>query len=210
MERLLTRLHSGEINLLVGTQMIAKGHDVHGVTLVGVVGADSALGLPDFRAAERVFQLLTQVSGRAGRGELPGRVLVQTYHPEHYAIQCAAAHDYAGFVAKELQYRAWMHYPPAAVLANVVVQGESMAEAAAWANALGRWFAATPFEKVRVLGPAAAPIARLKRIYRFHFVLKAERRDALSRALRALLAHAEAQAIPRRNLVLDVDAVHLM
>jgi primosomal protein N' (replication factor Y) len=210
MERLLTRLHSGEINLLVGTQMIAKGHDVHGVTLVGVVGADSALGLPDFRAAERVFQLLTQVSGRAGRGELPGRVLVQTYHPEHYAIQCAAAHDYAGFVAKELQYRAWMHYPPAAVLANVVVQGESMAEAAAWANALGRWFAATPFDKVRVLGPAAAPIARLKRIYRFHFVLKAERRDALSRALRALLAHAEAQAIPRRNLVLDVDAVHLM
>ena len=210
MERLLTRLHSGEINLLVGTQMIAKGHDVHGVTLVGVVGADSALGLPDFRAAERVFQLLTQVSGRAGRGELPGRVLVQTYHPEHYAIQCAAAHDYAGFVAKELQYRAWMHYPPAAVLANVVVQGESMAEAAAWANTLGRWFAATPFEKVRVLGPAAAPIARLKRIYRFHFVLKAERRDALSRALRALLAHAEAQAIPRRNLVLDVDAVHLM
>ena len=131
MERLLTRLHSGEINLLVGTQMIAKGHDVHGVTLVGVVGADSALGLPDFRAAERVFQLLTQVSGRAGRGELPGRVLVQTYHPEHYAIQCAATHDYRGFVAKELQFRRWMHYPPAAVLANVVVQGESMAEAAA-------------------------------------------------------------------------------
>jgi primosomal protein N' (replication factor Y) len=210
MERLLTRLHSGEINLLVGTQMIAKGHDIHGVTLVGVVGADSALGLPDFRAAERVFQLLTQVSGRAGRGELPGRVLVQTYHPEHYAIQCAAAHDYTGFVAKELQYRRWMHYPPAAVLANVVVQGESLAEAAAWANTLGRWFAATPFDNVRVLGPAAAPIARLKRIYRFHFVVKAERRDALSRALRALLAHAEAQTIPRRNLVVDVDAVHLM
>jgi primosomal protein N' (replication factor Y) len=210
MERLLTRLHSGEINLLVGTQMIAKGHDIHGVTLVGVVGADSALGLPDFRAAERVFQLLTQVSGRAGRGELPGRVLVQTYHPEHYAIQCAATHDYRSFVAKELQYRRWMHYPPSAVLANVVVQGESLAEAAAWANTLGRWFAATSLEKVRVLGPAAAPIARLKRIYRFHFVLKAERRDALNRALRALLVHAEAQAIPRRNLILDVDAVHLM
>ena len=210
LERLLTRLHSGEINLLVGTQMIAKGHDVHGVTLVGVIGADSALGLPDFRAAERVFQLLTQVSGRAGRGELPGRVLVQTYHPEHYAIQYSATHDYTGFVAKELQYRRWMHYPPAAVLANVLVQGESMAEAAAWANTLGRWFAATPLDNVRVLGPSAAPIARLKRIYRFHFVLKAERRDALSRTLRALLAHADAQAIPRRNLVVDVDAVHLM
>jgi primosomal protein N' (replication factor Y) len=210
MERLLTRLHSGEINLLVGTQMIAKGHDIHGVTLVGVVGADSALGLPDFRAAERVFQLLTQVSGRAGRGDLAGRVLVQTYHPEHYAIQCAATHDYAGFVAKELQYRKWMHYPPSAVLANVIVQSQSFEEAAAWSNLLGRWFAAQRLDKVRVLGPAAAPIARLKRIYRFHFVLKAERRDVLSRTLRTLLNYAEAQAIPRRNLVLDVDAVHLM
>lgn len=210
MERLLTRLHSGEINLLVGTQMIAKGHDIHGVTLVGVVGADSALGLPDFRAAERVFQLLTQVSGRAGRGDLPGRVLVQTYHPEHYAIQCAATHDYAGFVAKELQYRQWMHYPPSAVLANVIIQGQTLEEASAFANTLGRWFATARLDKVRVIGPAAAPIARLKRIYRFHFILKAERRDALGRALRTLLAHAESQAIPRRNLIVDVDAVHLM
>jgi primosomal protein N' (replication factor Y) len=210
MERLLTRLHSGEINLLVGTQMIAKGHDIHGVTLVGVVGADFALGLPDFRAAERVFQLLTQVSGRAGRGELPGRVLVQTYHPEHYAIQCAAAHDYSGFVAKELQYRRWMHYPPSAVLANVIVQGHTLEEAAALAAKLGRWFEGACMDKIRVLGPAAAPIARLKRIYRFHFVLKAEHRDALNRALHRLLAYAEAEAIPRRNLILDVDAVHLM
>jgi primosomal protein N' (replication factor Y) len=210
MERLLTRLHSGEINLLVGTQMIAKGHDIHGVTLVGVVGADFALGLPDFRAAERVFQLLTQVSGRAGRGELPGRVLVQTYHPDHYAIQFAAAHDYPGFVARELQYRRWMHYPPFAVLANIIVQGQTLGEAAAWANALGRWFAGIRLDKVQVLGPAPAPISRLKRIYRFHFVLKAERRDALSRALRAMLAHAEREGIPRRNLTVDVDAVHLM
>ncbi len=111
LERLLVRLHSGEINLLVGTQMIAKGHDIHGVTLVGVVGCDYALGLPDFRAAERVFQLLTQVSGRAGRGELPGQVIVQTYHPEHYAIQCAARHDYSAFVEKELRFRRLMHYP---------------------------------------------------------------------------------------------------
>ena len=210
MERLLTCLHSGEINLLVGTQMIAKGHDVHGVTLVGVVGADSALGLPDFRAAERVFQLLTQVSGRAGRGELPGRVLVQTYHPEHYAIQCAAAHDYVGFVGKELQYRRWMHYPPSSVLANVIVQGQTLEEAAGLAATLGRWFVSARLDKVRVLGPAAAPIARLKRVYRFHFVLKAERRDVLGRTLRALLAFAESHAVPRRNLILDVDAIHLM
>jgi primosomal protein N' (replication factor Y) len=210
MERLLARLHGGEINLLVGTQMIAKGHDIHGVTLVGVVGADFQLGLPDFRAAERVFQLLTQVSGRAGRGDLPGKVLVQTYHPDHYAIQFAATHDYPGFVAKEMNYRRWMHYPPFTVLANVVIQSEKLEEATAWAGILGRWFQQARLDKVRVLGPAAAPIVRLKRIYRFHFVLKAERRQALGSTLRAMLAYAETQGIARRNLVVDVDAVHLM
>ncbi len=210
MERMLSRLHSGEINLLVGTQMIAKGHDVHGVTLVGVVGADFALGLPDFRAAERVFQLLTQVSGRAGRGELPGKVLVQSYYPDHYAIDFAQRHDYPGFVAKEMQYRRWMHYPPHNVLANVVVQSEKMEEAAEWAATLGRWFESTPMPGVRVLGPAAAPIVRLKRIYRFHFVLKTERRQILGETLRGLLAFADERGIPRRSLVVDVDAVHLM
>jgi primosomal protein N' (replication factor Y) (superfamily II helicase) len=210
MERLLARLHGGEINLLVGTQMIAKGHDIHGVTLVGVVGADFQLGLPDFRAAERVFQLLTQVSGRAGRGDLPGKVLVQTYHPDHYAIQFAAKHDYPGFVAKEMNYRRWMHYPPYAVLANVVIQSEKLEEATAWAGTLGRWFQQARLDNVRVLGPAAAPIVRLKRIYRFHFVLKAEKRQALGATLRAMLAYAEAQGIARRNLLVDVDAVHLM
>jgi primosomal protein N' (replication factor Y) (superfamily II helicase) len=210
MERLLARLHAGEINLLVGTQMIAKGHDIHGVTLVGVVGADFQLGLPDFRAAERVFQLLTQVSGRAGRGDLPGKVLVQTYHPDHYAIQFAAQHDYPGFVAKEMNYRRWMHYPPFAVLANVVIQSEKLEEATAWAGTLGRWFQQARLDKVRVLGPAAAPIVRLKRIYRFHFVLKAEKRQVLGATLRAMLDHAETQGIARRNLVVDVDAVHLM
>jgi primosomal protein N' (replication factor Y) len=132
MERLLARLHSGEINLLVGTQMIAKGHDVHGVTLVGVVGCDHALSMPDFRAAERVFQLMTQVSGRAGRGALPGRVVVQTYHPDHYAILAASTHDYNGFVARELKYRRWMHYPPFGVLANLLIQSKRMEEAAHW------------------------------------------------------------------------------
>ncbi|GGG76566.1 primosomal protein N' [Edaphobacter dinghuensis] len=210
MERLLSRLHAGEINLLVGTQMIAKGHDIHGVTLVGVVGADFALGLPDFRAAERVFQLLTQVSGRAGRGDLRGKVLVQTYHPDHYAIQFASQHDYPGFVGKEMNYRRWMHYPPNAVLANVVIQSERLEEATGWSSTLGRWFQQTRLDKVRVLGPAAAPIVRLKRIYRYHFVLKAEQRQALGTTLRAMLAFAETQGIPRRSLVVDVDPVHLM
>jgi primosomal protein N' (replication factor Y) (superfamily II helicase) len=210
MERLLVRLHSGEINLLVGTQMIAKGHDVHGVTLVGVVGCDHALGMPDFRAAERVFQLLTQVSGRAGRGELPGQVFVQTYHPDHYAIQCAAHHDFAGFVDRELRFRRAMHYPPYAALANVLLQSQRLEEAAAWASTLGRWCQQTTLRNVRVLGPATAPIAKIKRTYRFHLVMKGENRTALQKALRALLAHAEEAGIPRANLIIDVDPVNLM
>ena len=210
MERLLSRLHSGEINLLVGTQMIAKGHDVHGVTLVGVVGCDHALSMPDFRAAERVFQLMTQVSGRAGRGELPGRVVVQTYHPDHYAILAASAHDYAGFVARELKYRRWMHYPPFGVLANLLVVSKRMEEAAGWAAEMGKWFQKAAPEGVRVLGPCTAPIARIKETYRFHMILKAASRKALNAALRGALQHAEEAGIPRRNLVVDVDALRLM
>ncbi len=210
MERLLERLHSGEINLLVGTQMIAKGHDIHGITLVGVVGADFALGLPDFRAAERVFQLLTQVSGRAGRGELPGRVLVQTYQPDHYVHQFARGHDYTGFAAREMYMRRGARYPPFTALANVLVGSESLPEALGWAGALGRALAAAKPGGVRVLGPAAAPLSRLKRVFRYHFVLRAERRDALRACLRGLLAAADAEGIPRRAVVIDVDALHLM
>ncbi len=210
LERLLARLHSGEINLLVGTQMIAKGHDIHGVTLVGVVGCDYALSMPDFRSAERVFQLMTQVSGRAGRGELPGRVVVQTYYPDHYAILAASKHDYAAFVERELKYRRWMHYPPFGVLANVLVQSEKLEEAAGWSAELGRWFQRAAPEGVRVLGPCTAPIARIKGVYRFHMILKAASRKALNAALRGMLAHADAAQVPRRNLVVDVDALRLM
>ncbi|MGD0682612.1 MAG: primosomal protein N' [Terracidiphilus sp.] len=210
LERLLARLHSGEINLLVGTQMIAKGHDVHGVTLVGVVGCDHSLSMPDFRAAERVFQLMTQVSGRAGRGELPGRVVVQTYYPDHYAIVAASKHDYAAFVERELKYRRWMHYPPFGVLANVLVQSPKLEEAVGWSAVLGKWFQAAAPEGVRVLGPCTAPIARIKNVYRFHLILKAGSRKALNAALRGMLAHADAAQIPRRNLIVDVDALRLM
>jgi primosomal protein N' (replication factor Y) len=210
LERLLARLHSGEINLLVGTQMIAKGHDVHGITLVGVVGCDHALSMPDFRAAERVFQLMTQVSGRAGRGELPGRVVVQTYYPDHYAILAASRHDYAKFVEQELKYRRWMHYPPFGVLANVLVQSNKLEEAAGWSGVLGRWFERSAPEGVRVLGPCTAPIARIKGVYRFHLILKAASRKALNAALRGMLARADESGVPRRNIVVDVDALRLM
>jgi primosomal protein N' (replication factor Y) len=214
MERLLARLHAGEINLLVGTQMIAKGHDIHGVTLVGVVGADHALSLPDFRASEKVFQLLTQVSGRAGRGELPGRVVVQTYHPEHYSIQFAAQHDFEGFAARELHFRKHLFYPPYTSLANVLVRGPKLTEVSAWVTELAKFFHEQRDHRmlggVRVLGPAAAPIPRIKNVYRFHFVLKAQRRDALGMVLRSMLQYAAEHGVPRQNIVVDMDAVSLM
>ena len=210
LERLLARLHSGEINLLVGTQMIAKGHDIHGITLVGVVGCDHSLSMPDFRAAERVFQLMTQVSGRAGRGDLPGRVVVQTYYPDHYAIVAASTHDYASFVERELKYRRWMHYPPFGVLANVLVQSQSWKKRRAGPPCSASGYPKPEPEGVRVLGPCTAPIARIKGVYRFHLIFKAASRQALNAALRAMLAHAEAARFPRRNLVVDVDALRLM
>jgi len=209
-ERTLAALNEGELDLLVGTQMIAKGHDVHGVTLVGVVGADIALGLPDFRAAERTFQLLTQVAGRAGRGRTPGKVVLQTYFPDHYAVQYAARHDVVGFYEKELRFRSWMHYPPYSALANVLVRSDRLDEALQWSGLLGKWFDKSRHEGIRVLGPAAAPILRLKRDYRYHFVLKSASREKLNGLLRTMLAYATSQKIPRTQVIVDVDALWLM
>jgi primosomal protein N' (replication factor Y) (superfamily II helicase) len=209
-ERTLNALNEGELDMLVGTQMIAKGHDIHGVTLVGVVGADAALGMPDFRAAERTFQLLTQVAGRAGRGQSPGKVILQTYFQDHYAVQYAARHDFIGFYEKELRFRSWMHYPPYSALANVLVRSDKLDEALRWSGMIGQWFDKTRHESVRVLGPAAAPILRLKRDYRYHFVLKSPSREKLNMTLRAMLAHATQQKIPRTQIIADVDALWLM
>jgi len=209
-ERTLNALNAGELDLVVGTQMIAKGHDVHGVTLVGVVGADHALGLPDFRAAERTFQLLTQVAGRAGRGEVAGKVILQAFFPDHYAVQYAAQHDFVGFYEKELRFRSWMHYPPYSALANVVLRSDKLDDTLKWSGALGRWFERTRHEGVRVLGPAASPIERLKRDYRYHFILKSQSREKLNALLRAMLVQAEKENIPRTNVVVDVDPVWLM
>jgi primosomal protein N' (replication factor Y) len=209
-ERALNALNAGELDLLVGTQMIAKGHDIHGVTLVGVVGADMALGMPDFRAAERTFQLLTQVAGRAGRGEVPGKVVLQTFFPDHYAVQYAAQHDFTGFYEKELRFRSWMHYPPYSSLANVMVRSGNLDETLRWSGLLGRWFEKNRHEGIRVLGPAAAPIERLKRDYRYHFILKSPSRQKLNTVLRAMLAQAGKEKIPRTNVIVDVDALWLM
>lgn len=209
-ERMLSSFDNGELDLLVGTQMIAKGHDIHGVTLVGVVGADFALGFPDFRAAERTFQLLTQVAGRAGRGDSPGEVILQTYSPEHYAIQYAAKHDYAAFFEKELQFRRWMHYPPFTAIANVLVRSDNLAHALRWSGDIGKWFDKNKTNGLRVMGPAIAPLSRLKGDHRYHFVLKSASRPALNDSLRKLVSFSAEQKIPRTNLVIDVDAVSLM
>ena len=209
-ERVLNQLHAGELDLLVGTQMIAKGHDIHGVTLVGVVGADFALGLPDFRAAERTFQLLTQVAGRAGRGEIPGTVVLQTYFPEHYAIRCAAFHDYLGFYDQELRYRKWMHYPPFTSVATVLLRCDKLDHAMRYAGIVHRWVEQTRMEGVRIMGPAAAPLSRLKRDYRFHFILKSASREKLNGTLRALVANAVAEEVPRTSIIVDVDPQSLM
>jgi primosomal protein N' (replication factor Y) (superfamily II helicase) len=153
---------------------------------------------------------MTQVSGRAGRGELPGRVIVQTYYPDHYAILAATKHDYASFVEREMKYRRWMHYPPFGVLANVLIQSEKLEDAARWSAELGKYFEKQNNSTVRVLGPCTAPIARIKGVYRFHLILKAGSRKALSAALRGALAHADEAGVPRRNLTVDVDAQRLM
>jgi primosomal protein N' (replication factor Y) (superfamily II helicase) len=209
-ERTLNALNEGELDLVVGTQMIAKGHDIHGVTLVGVVGADAALGLPDFRAAERTFQLLTQVAGRAGRGESPGKVILQTYFQDHYAVQYAARHDFVGFYEKELRFRSWMYYPPYSSLANVIIRSDELDEALRWSGLLGKWFESTRHEGVRILGPAAAPILRLKRDYRYHFVLKSPSREKLNLTLRSMITYAAQQKIPRTQIIVDIDALWLM
>jgi primosomal protein N' (replication factor Y) len=208
--KVLGEFASGKLDLLVGTQMVAKGHDFQRVTLVGVVSADLQLGLPDFRAAERTFQLLTQVAGRAGRGALPGEVLVQTYYPEHYAITLAAQQEFSAFFERELHFRRLMHYPPFAALASVVVRDRKLENAIRWSRAVAELLAPAEGEQLKVLGPAAAPIARLRKDYRFQFLLKSPRRSQLTRALAACLDACAKKEIPSTAVIVDVDPVSLL
>jgi primosomal protein N' (replication factor Y) (superfamily II helicase) len=201
---------SGALDILVGTQMLAKGHDFQRVTLVGVVSADSSLSLPDFRAAERTFQLLTQVAGRAGRGELAGRVLIQTFYPEHYAIQDAVKQDYAAFFERELHFRRMMAYPPFTSLANVIVRDTSLEKAIRWSRQLSEYFSPHDDKGVRILGPATAPLARLKKEHRFQFLLKSPKRSVLTRVLSGAMAYCEAKEIPETAVLVDMDPLSLL
>jgi primosomal protein N' (replication factor Y) (superfamily II helicase) len=208
-ETILAGFRDGDYDILVGTQMIAKGHDIPNVTLVGIVSADVGLGLPDFRAAERTFQLLTQAGGRAGRGETPGIVLIQTINPDHYAVQCAAAQDYQAFYEKEIHFRRALNYPPFAALANIIVQGRDEEEALSRSAALGRVLQPAP-EGIRVMGPAAAAMARLKNEYRFQMLLKAATRKRLNQVLGDLRRFAAAEKWNPTSLIIDVDPMTLL
>jgi primosomal protein N' (replication factor Y) len=208
-ETILQDFREGNYDMLVGTQMIAKGHDIPNVTLVGVVAADMGLGMPDFRAAERTFQLLTQVAGRAGRGSLPGIVLVQTINPDHYAVRLAAAQDYQGFYEKELNFRRMMHYPPFSAMANVLVRSEKKEMAMRMSTELG-YLLNPPPEKLRVMGPAEAPVPRLKNEYRYQFLIKAASRKALNELLQKIRNFALEHKWGATALVIDVDPLTLM
>jgi primosomal protein N' (replication factor Y) len=201
---------SGALDILVGTQMLAKGHDFQRVTLVGVVSADSSLSLPDFRAAERTFQLLTQVAGRAGRGDLPGRVLIQTFYPEHYAIQDAVRQDYPAFYERETQFRRVMAYPPFTSLANVIVRHTDLEKAIRWSRQLSEYFSPLDGKGLRILGPAAAPLAKLKKEHRFQFLLKSPKRSLLAKVLAGAMTYLERKEIPETAVLVDMDPLTLM
>jgi primosomal protein N' (replication factor Y) len=208
-ETILNEFREGNYDILVGTQMIAKGHDIPNVTLVGVVSADVGLGMPDFRAAERTFQLLTQVAGRAGRGSVPGIVLVQTINPDHYAVRMAAAQDYQAFYEKELNFRRMMHYPPFSAMANILVRSEKQEMAMRMSSELAMLLTPPP-EKLKVMGPAEAPVPRLKNEFRYQFLIKAASRKVLNELLQRFRSFAVERKWGATALVIDVDPLTLM
>ncbi|HXV86341.1 MAG TPA: primosomal protein N', partial [Gemmatimonadales bacterium] len=217
--RILDAFARGEVDVLVGTQMIAKGLDFPRVTVVGVVDADTGLHLPDFRAAERTFQLIAQVAGRAGRGgggenAATGEVIVQTRRPDHYALAAAATHDYVGFAARESALRRSPPYPPHVGLVNVVISGPSDADTARAAGQTAEWLAGLIASRaggaVELVGPAPAPLARLRGRWRWHILLRAEQRQVLGRVVRYTAAHLPVARRPPLRVVLDRDPVSLL
>ena len=216
-QKILGQVRKGEVNLLIGTQMITKGHDFPRVTLVGVLAADLSLNVPDFRAAERTFQLLTQVAGRAGRGDLPGRVFIQTFNPGHYSIRMSQSQDYAAFYGQEIQVRKQAAYPPFVRLVNLRLESNSEIRLQKCAQALEalaqRVLKRDPGfrDAVEALGPAMAPLARLKGKHRCQMLFKGARWGPLHEFLERLLAQV-GEALPLRGIkmVIDVDPVVML
>lgn len=206
--KVLDAFREGKIHILLGTQMIAKGLDFPNVTLVGVVNADVALHLPDFRAGERTFQLLAQVAGRAGRGPKGGKVLIQTYSPDHPGIASAATHDYLGFVEQEMAQRRVHDYPPYQRLARLIIRSEKQDQAAEFAERLAGAFRHAQVPEVRVLGPAECPVARLNGYYRFHFQLQSPGSVALHQLLKSVIGTVRPPS--GVEFQVDVDAYAMM
>ena len=206
-EKSLSDFSAGEIDTLVGTQMLAKGHDFPNVTLVGVVSVDTGLALPDFRSAERTFQLITQVAGRAGRGDRPGRVLIQTYHPYHYALRHACAQDYEAFYNEEINYRRNHLYPPFVALASLLVHGPDLSRVRTDSLELRKQLdMANEDRKCRILGPAPAPLARLKGEHRFQLLIKSRSRKQVRE-----IADAALKTVANlRSVNLEIDPVTIM
>jgi len=210
--RVLSAFQKGETDILVGTQMIAKGHDFPSVTMVGVVAADSTLNLPDFRSSERTFQLLTQVSGRAGRGPVPGQVVIQTYQPDHYAISCCLSHDYEAFYDRELGERKALGYPPFSRLLNIIVSGVSEQVVTRVAEALGQALRLYAGElRVTVLGPGRAPHERLRGKFRRQIILKGHSGALMRKLYRESLASLKGKhPLSRVRIMPDMDPYQLM
>ena len=211
LEKILLAFSRHEIDMLVGTQMLAKGHDFPNVTLVGVVSVDLGLGLPDLRSAERTFQLLTQVAGRAGRGDLRGQVLIQTYYPEHYAIRHAQQQDYAGFYAEEIRFRERLGYPPFFALASLLIHHKDQQRVSKIARALKTSLdRANPDRSVRVTGPAPASLSRLKGEHREQILIRAQSRKEMRRVLDIALADANLTASDMRSVNIEIDPISML
>ncbi|WP_342625416.1 primosomal protein N' [Bacillus subtilis] len=203
-EKLLSAFGEGKADILLGTQMIAKGLDFPNVTLVGVLSADTTLHIPDFRSAEKTFQLLTQVSGRAGRHEKPGHVIIQTYTPSHYSIQLTKTHDYETFYQHEMAHRREQSYPPYYYLALVTVSHEEVAKAAVIAEKIAHFLKANCGDDTKILGPSASPIARIKDRYRYQCVIKYKQENQLSALLKKILEHYKRE-IEQKHVMISID-----
>lgn len=211
LENVLADFSDKKIDMLVGTQMLAKGHDFPNVTLVGVISVDAGLSLPDFRSAERTFQLLTQVAGRAGRGELPGRVLIQTYYPEHYALKHSKTQNYDSFYAQEIAFREKLHYPPFVALASILIKHPNYNYAHDNARILSEALQATNTNKqCIILGPAPAPLPRLKGEHRLQILVKSRNRTHLRETLDFALADAESKFCDLKIVYVEIDPVNLL
>ncbi len=202
-ERLLKEFHEGKADILLGTQMIAKGLDFPNITLVGVLSADTMLHLPDFRSSEKTFQLLTQVSGRAGRHELPGEVIIQTYTPEHYSVELAGTQDYDLFYNREMMMRKAHHYPPFYYLALITISHEQLMNVVSATEKIAAFVRSRLSEQAVVLGPAASPIPRIKNRYRYHCLIKYKREPELTKTLKTILD--QYQADPKSGLLVSID-----